>query len=181
MIGYRICVCGGRTYGVYVDPVGDDHKASSDGQKRRMREKAQAQAAAEVSFLRTALDTFNTRTRKIEEVITGAADGADSLGIDWARDNEIDFIGIPAKWKKHGKAAGSIRNGDILQKYRPDFVIAFKGGRGTNDMIERAWAAAVPILAPSYLALALNKTIAFYTPRDFDFKSWQPLYAQPRS
>jgi hypothetical protein len=50
-----------------------------------------------------------------------------------------------AQWKKHGRAAGPIRNQRMLDKGKPDLVVAFPGGRGTADMIRRAERAGVPV------------------------------------
>lgn len=53
-----------------------------------------------------------------------------------------------ADWEKHGKAAGPIRNRDML-KSGADLVIAFRmdgESRGTDDMIAIAVAAGVPVV-----------------------------------
>jgi hypothetical protein len=44
----------------------------------------------------------------------------------------------PADWTRHGKAAGPKRNQLMLDKEKPDLVIAFPGGKGTADMVARA-------------------------------------------
>jgi hypothetical protein len=54
----------------------------------------------------------------------------------------------PADWQKHGKAAGPIRNRQMLEDGKPDLVIAFSGGRGTANMISQARAAGVKVLIP---------------------------------
>lgn len=46
--------------------------------------------------------------------------------------------GTWADWKKHGKAAGPIRNGIMLRDGKPDMVVAFPGGRGTANMVDQA-------------------------------------------
>ena len=51
----------------------------------------------------------------------------------------------PADWRKHGKAAGPIRNQEMLDA-GAHLVIAFPGGRGTADMVGRARSAGVPVL-----------------------------------
>lgn len=83
-------------------------------------------------------------------VISGGATGADSLAEEWARSNikkrnGVSFNGFKADWNKHGKAAGPIRNQAMIDKGRPDLVLAFPGGRGTADMIQRAEAAGIPV------------------------------------
>lgn len=66
-------------------------------------------------------------------IISGKARGADTLAIDWAVVNWVQFEEYPANWDKHGKAAGPIRNQQMLNS-EPDVVLAFKGGRGTEHM-----------------------------------------------
>lgn len=49
-----------------------------------------------------------------------------------------------ADWNKHGKAAGPIRNGEMLKD--ADMLIAFPGGRGTEDCIRQAKKKGIPVL-----------------------------------
>lgn len=75
-------------------------------------------------------------------IIHGAARGADLMAEAIAKEAEIDYVGIPAKWKQHGKKAGPIRNGKMLDKFHPDVVLAFhadlENSKGTLDMVKRA-------------------------------------------
>ena len=82
----------------------------------------------------------------ITAVISGCAPGADTLGERWAIDRGIDVERYPADWAKHGRAAGSIRNQQMLDEGKPDLVVAFPGGRGTADMVRRAKAAGVAVV-----------------------------------
>ena len=45
---------------------------------------------------------------------------------------------FPADWAKHGKAAGPIRNAEMLTEFLPDYIVAFPGGKGTADMLRKA-------------------------------------------
>jgi hypothetical protein len=74
----------------------------------------------------------------ITEVVSGGAPGADSLGERFARDMEIPMKQFPADWKKHGKAAGPIRNGEMA--LYADALIAMWDGvsTGTANMIKQA-------------------------------------------
>jgi hypothetical protein len=63
----------------------------------------------------------------ITQVISGAARGADSLGEQWAKENQIDTLIFPANWGLYGKRAGFIRNEDIIKNC--DFCIAFWDGK----------------------------------------------------
>lgn len=77
--------------------------------------------------------------------ICGAARGADSLIIDWAARNGFECIEYPADWEKYGPSAGPRRNQQMLDEGKPDIVIAFPGGKGTQDMTRRAMRAGVPV------------------------------------
>ena len=98
-----------------------------------------------------------TVTRVLNEImpavlIVGDARGADALAREWATATNIER-GEPvllhvfdADWDRYGKRAGPIRNQRMLDQGRPDLVLAFPGGRGTEDMCRRAKAAGVPVL-----------------------------------
>ena len=83
-----------------------------------------------------ALDA-NTKKSKDITIIHGAARGADSLAQEWADERGWPCLRFPADWEKNGKAAGPMRNQMMLDVARPDLVMAFPGGRGTKDMINR--------------------------------------------
>jgi hypothetical protein len=83
----------------------------------------------------------------VEALINGGARGADQGAVDWARANGVRVAVFNADWAKHGKAAGPIRNQRMIDEGKPDVVIAFPGGRGTADMVFRAEAAGIPIIA----------------------------------
>lgn len=73
-------------------------------------------------------------------VVHGGASGADKLAGEWAEENGKEERIYYAKWGLHGKAAGPMRNKEMLEKEIEGLngVIAFPGGRGTQDMINRA-------------------------------------------
>jgi hypothetical protein len=83
---------------------------------------------------------------KIEKVIHGGCRGADEAAGDWAKSEHIAVEVCPANWKKHGNAAGPIRNREMLLKHRPDYVVALPGGKGTANMINLAEGAGVPVI-----------------------------------
>lgn len=78
----------------------------------------------------------------LEVVIHGAAPGADLLAEDVAKELQIDYMGFPAKWKQHHKAAGPIRNRHQLKIGKPDLVLGFHSNiaesKGTKDMLNCA-------------------------------------------
>ena len=78
-------------------------------------------------------------------VISGAAKGAYSLGAEWAVCNWTRLEEFPADWNKHGKAAGHIRNQQMLDS-GVDIAVQFPGGRGTADMRRRLDKAGVKVI-----------------------------------
>lgn len=85
-------------------------------------------------FIYNTLDRLLTTATWDFTIINGAASGADSLSSLWAKDRNVRLEEYPANWKKHGKAAGPIRNRYMIF-LGIDMLIAFPGGTGTNDMI----------------------------------------------
>lgn len=90
------------------------------------------------------LDNFQKRAREpgVVLVIDGASDdvtgpymGADYWAHQWALARDIPTVRQHAKWESQGKAAGPIRNQEMLERHKPNCVIAFKGGRGTANMV----------------------------------------------
>lgn len=83
-------------------------------------------------------------------IISGGAAGADSLGEQYAQENGIAIERHPADWKKHGKAAGPIRNAEMAAC--ADFLIAFWDGksRGTQNMMMNAVKKDIPCIVVTY-------------------------------
>ncbi len=77
-------------------------------------------------------------------VYHGCAKGADTLVQEEAEKLNIWTGGIQAAWKKYGRAAGPLRNRQLLAK-EPCLVIAFPGGRGTRDMVAEARRRGIPV------------------------------------
>jgi hypothetical protein len=75
-------------------------------------------------------------------IISGGCSGADQFAKDWADAGSVPSKIFKADWAL-GPAAGPLRNQQMLDEGKPDFVIAFPGGRGTADMVRRAKAAGV--------------------------------------
>lgn len=85
----------------------------------------------------------------IAAIITGAADGADSIADDWARKYGVQNHRFPAEWNRYGAAAGPIRNKRMLDEAYPDLIVAFPGGRGTANLMEQARRRGVRVLEPA--------------------------------
>jgi hypothetical protein len=78
------------------------------------------------------------------EIIHGGARGADSLADEWARDRGVKVQVFAADWNTHHNAAGPIRNRQML-KHGFDMLVAFPGGKGTQDMIDITMKAGVAV------------------------------------
>ena len=82
----------------------------------------------------------------IEAVIHGGARGADEGARMWGESEHVKVLRFDADWRKHGKAAGPIRNARMLRDGKPDIVIALPGGRGTADMVRQAEGEGLPVI-----------------------------------
>ena len=136
----RVLVCGGRWFG----RLNDD--------PRMTPEKRAAEEARVARQRRLAFDTLDAIHRETYTacIVYGCAPGADMLGKQWAeaerRHGWVGLAPFPADWEKYGKGAGPRRNKQMLDEGNPDLVVAFPGGRGTADMIQRARAAGVRVI-----------------------------------
>ena len=68
----------------------------------------------------------------IDEIVSGGASGADALAKRIADEYRKVYTEFPADWKTHGKAAGPIRNEQIIQY--ADKVLAFWDGKSKGTM-----------------------------------------------
>ncbi len=96
------------------------------------------------------------------EIIQGCARGADKISLNIAKsiglkiissknnDDIINNPGFPADWNKYGKAAGPIRNKQMLVEGKPDLVLAFhnniENSKGTKNMVDIARKAGVKVI-----------------------------------
>lgn len=93
-----------------------------------------------------AISSVEDEYGEFTEIIHGGAPGADALAGDFARRRRAKEIVFRANWKKHGPAAGPIRNQRMIDEGQPALVIALPGGRGTADMVRRARAHGLPVV-----------------------------------
>ena len=82
-------------------------------------------------------------------LIEGEARGADLMARGIAKFFGWRVLPFPANWDKYHRAAGPIRNQQMLIEGRPDLVLAFHSdlehSKGTKDMVDRARRAGVPV------------------------------------
>lgn len=85
-----------------------------------------------------ALQKLNPQT---DTIIHGGARGADTLAGFIAKELGFKVIEVPAQWTKFGRAAGPIRNQEMLDM-EPELVLAFhenlEESKGTKDMVTRS-------------------------------------------
>lgn len=99
----------------------------------------------DLQLLFDTMEELNLDEKQPITIIAGEAKGADWLARVYAKYCGWEYEGYPADWKAHGKAAGHIRNGRMLLEGKPDLVVAFPGGKGTQNMIQQAEKAGVPV------------------------------------
>lgn len=97
-----------------------------------------------------ALDKLDAK-HQIMLLVHGGATGADSLADEWAKERGVPRLPFPVTkddWDTYGKAAGPVRNQQMLDTACPHACVAFPGGSGTEDMVQRCEAAGVPVWRP---------------------------------
>lgn len=134
----RLLVCGGRMFGRVADIV-----------KVEDLDAAIKNAEIERAYLKATLDKLK-ETLELECLIEGQAKGADQLAGKWADENDVTHLKFPADWKRYGRSAGWKRNQRMLDEGQPSIVVAFPGGVGTKDMVQRAKKAGVPVYEVIY-------------------------------
>lgn len=78
-------------------------------------------------------------------IIHGGARGADRLAGEWGKRSGLPVIEVAANWDRFANAAGSIRNGWMLDFCFPTYAVAFPGGPGTADMVRKCKTRGIPV------------------------------------
>lgn len=81
--------------------------------------------------------------------VSGGCRGADTIGLDWAKEHGLTCHISKPDWAKYGKGAGVIRNTEIVEQ--ADLIVAFptadpSNSRGTYDTIIKARRLNKPVL-----------------------------------
>ena len=127
----KILVCGGRDF-ADVKPFDKDSKA------RKEHAFVQRTLMEIISKYSKYYDPNDNWLPTDIIIITGDARGVDTSAYDFAVHNYCAYKGYPADWNKFGKRAGPIRNLQMLDEEKPDLVVAFPGGKGTEHMVKIA-------------------------------------------
>jgi len=92
---------------------------------------------SDYDLLKSKLDIIH-KAKVITLIISGGAQGADSLAEKWAKENNVETLIFLPDWNQYGKSAGYKRNIKIVQN--SDAVIAFWDGqsKGTQHSINLA-------------------------------------------
>lgn len=107
-------------------------------------------AFASPTFVFNNLDRVMEQRGKPALVVVGGARGVDTLAHQWANLNGIEVAVYKADWERHGRAAGIIRNAEMLEAQPDtDLGIFFPSGLtersspGTYDMLRKTKAAGI--------------------------------------
>lgn len=82
-------------------------------------------------FIKSCIEMFSPGM--ITEIVSGGADGVDAEGEHFASHMDLTVKRFPADWKKHGKAAGPIRNREMA-KYADALLVIHNGSNGSVNM-----------------------------------------------
>ena len=104
---------------------------------------------SDYDLLKEKCDNLFSR-RKPTVILCGEAKGADSLGKRYAKEHGIPVQSFPAQWDRYGKAAGMIRNNQMLAF--ADALVAFWDGKshGTENMLDIAANKGIPVRVICY-------------------------------
>lgn len=83
---------------------------------------------------------------RIGLIPSGGAEGADSLGTEFAIHHRIPHIIHCPEWYEYGKRAGMLRNSDIVEDSHAGIVLWDGSSRGTRDTIDKYYKAGKPII-----------------------------------
>ena len=89
---------------------------------------------------------FASVPKQISVLIHGGARGVDQMAGWFGIGCGLEVIEFKAQWDKHGKAAGPIRNQQMIDEGKPELGVAFPGGKGTADMTRRLKAAGIRVI-----------------------------------
>jgi hypothetical protein len=90
-------------------------------------------------------------------IISGGAYGADKLGEDYAKLRFYDMRLFKPNWLKFSKAAGAIRNGEMVAISEAAIYFYDGSSRGTQDCINKAKAKGIPYTVINFVPKPISK------------------------
>ncbi len=90
------------------------------------------------------LSNWNINFKNIT-IISGGAQGADTLAEIFAKKYNISMTIYKPDWKKYGKGAGIMRNTDIINECTHVIAFPSRTGKGTQDSIRKAQTKNIPV------------------------------------
>lgn len=133
---------------------GDYKRFSSSGDKEEDDNKfkiiiAGGRDFANYNLLKEKMDVL-LQERKNIEIVSGTANGADTLGERYAREKKYNIKRFPADWDLYGKRAGYVRNKEMADY--ADACVVFWDGKssGTKHMMDLATEKKIPLRLINY-------------------------------
>lgn len=101
-------------------------------------------------FIHNNMDRVADQYGLPELIVHGGAQGADGVAENWAKLNNVPTSVHKADWDTYGRAAGPIRNSEMLEAH-PDIDLGLffpsglsrKSSPGTYDMLDKAKAVGI--------------------------------------
>lgn len=95
----------------------------------------------------------------IDEIVSGTANGVDKTGELYAVENNINIKQFKADWKKHGKAAGPIRNLEMVEYADCGIFIIDNFSSGSMHCMINMKAALKPFIVYHIRQIVIEKDI----------------------
>ena len=89
-------------------------------------------------IIASTLKKWNKKISDVTLVISGGAKGADTLAEQWSKEYKKTITIFIPDWKAFGKAAGPMRNTDIVNECTHMIAFPSTKGKGTQDSIIKA-------------------------------------------
>jgi len=106
----------------------------------------------------------------VTNIISGKARGADALGERYANRNDLPLLQYPANWDTHGKAAGYIRNKQMVEVADRCLVLWDGSSKGSLHTINLALNKGIPLFV-IYVDSGVPERIVGYNTKHFDIIS----------